>query len=306
MNIPYIRTGESEIDFLIVEEFFSNTQFQKWILKKLCLNCNFEFICAWKSYLGRFCECDVATKFKLENKTYMLLFENKIYSSEQPNQALRYHETGKYLLENKKIDKYLTCLICPEKYFKEDAPMNLYEYKITYEELIEFFNSQKLTNRTLFKKMVIQNGIDRARTGYQRITDNKTNSFYEFYEKLARELYPQFEYKKPKEVASGNLWIRFNPKTLPAKITIVHKAEEGYIDLQFSNVTYFKFKSEYFEKFNKNMSLHQTGKSISLRIITSKIPKIAEIINIRDYELEIREALENVNILLQWYEDNFN
>jgi len=202
-TIPYIKTGESEIDFLIVEELFSNLDFQKWLIRKLNLDNNFKFMGAWKSFNGRYGECDVATEFIINDERVMILIENKIYSSEQPQQAERYHKTGNDLVANNGLNKYITCLISPKSYFKEDAPMRLYENKISYEELLDWFKSQINSERIKFKQMVIQNGIDRARTGYQRITDENTNKFYNYYEEVAREIHPELEYKKPKEVACG-------------------------------------------------------------------------------------------------------
>lgn len=305
-NQPYVKTGESEIDYLVVEELFSSSKFQKWLLNRLNINNHFEFIGAWKSFNGRYGECDVAIKFKLENKIIIILIENKIYSSEQPNQAQRYYKTGKDLIENTDVDNFITCLLCPKIYFKEDAPMNTYEFQIFYEELFDFFNSDgnEKDNRISFKKIVIQNGIDRARTKYQRFTDENTNRFYEFYEENARNKFPELEYKKPKEVASGNYWIRFNPKIFPAKTTIVHKAKEGYVDLQIPNYNILEFSNKYKYKLNQNMSVHKTGKSISIRIMTTKIPILEEIEDPNEFIDEIIESLSKANQLLQWFKEN--
>ena len=105
-------------------------------------------------------ECDIVAEFIIDNKRILILIENKIYSPEQPEQAERYHKTGKYLIENKNKDCYITCLLSPKIYFKEDAPMNSYEYKISYEELLWWFQKQENSDRMKFKQMVIQNGIN--------------------------------------------------------------------------------------------------------------------------------------------------
>jgi len=305
-TIPHIKTGESEIDFLIIEELFSNLDFQKWLISKLNLEENFKFVGAWKSFNGRYGECDVATEFIINGKRVMILIENKIYSSEQPQQAERYHKTGNDLIKNKGINKYITCLLSPNIYFKEDAPMKLYEHKISYEELLDWFKNQANSERIKFKQMVIQNGIKRARTGYQRITDENTNKFYNYYENIAREIHPELEYKKPKEVASGNSWIRFNPKIFPSKITIIHKARQGYIDLQISDMDIIEFSNNFKNKLANNMSLHKTGKSISIRIIVPKIPNLEDIDEPEKYRNEIIEILNNVSILMEWYVENMN
>ena len=54
MSDSYIKTGESEIDSLVVEELFSSSDFQKWLLKKINIETEFKFCGAWKSYLGKY------------------------------------------------------------------------------------------------------------------------------------------------------------------------------------------------------------------------------------------------------------
>lgn len=203
-DMPYIKTGESEIDSLFVEELFSSPEFRSWLLKKINIEKPYKFIGAWKSFIGKYGECDIVAEFIVENKTIIILIENKIYPPEQPDQAERYHKTGKYLIEHKKTDEYITCLLSPKIYFREDAPMDTYEYKISYEDTLEWFQKQGNSERIKFKQMVIKNGIERARTGYKRIIDENTTRFYDYYEELARETHPELEYHKPRAIASGN------------------------------------------------------------------------------------------------------
>lgn len=303
-NQPYVKTGESEIDYLVVEELFSSFKFQNWLLKKLNVFDSFEFIGAWKSYNSRFGECDIVSKFKINDKILVILIENKIYSPEQLNQAQRYHKTGQDLIINSGADNYITCLLCPKIYFKEDAPMNKYQHQIYYEELFDFFTLYEQDDRIKFKTLVIQNGIDRARTGYQRFTDNNTDNFYEYYEQVATSLFPQLEFKKPKEVASGNYWIRINPKLLPAKTTIIFKAKEGYIDLQISHIDLVEFTDKYKNLLNSNMTIHKTGKSFSIRMICSKLPKLEEVEHPEEFRTEVIESLNKANELFEWFKDN--
>lgn len=300
MDIPYIKTGESEIDSLVVEELFSSPDFRQWFLEKIGVREQPRFVGAWKSFPGRYGECDIAAEFIAGNKSIIVLVENKIYSPEQPEQAERYHKTGKYMIEREGKDKYITCLLSPKIYFKENAPMESYEYRISYESLLEWFKKQDNSDRIKFKQMVIQNGIDRARTGYTKITDENTDKFYEYYEELAREYYPELEYAKPKTVASGNSWIRFNPKTLPAKTTIIHKANQGYVDLQLPENS-GNFSKDYKSKLKEKMSMHSTGKSKSIRIITPKILGLENIDEPEEYREKIITALNSAKQLLDWY-----
>lgn len=303
-NVPYVKTGESEIDLLVVEELFSSEQFQRWLLNKVNISEKYTFIGAWKSYNGRFGECDIAAKFNVGGDKTIILIENKIYSPEQPEQAERYHKTGRFLVEKEDIDSYVTCLLSPKIYFKENSPMKNYENKISYEELLEWFKKQNYSERVSFKRMVIKNGIDRARSGYQRITDENTDRFYDYYEEIAREIYPELEYMRPKEVASGNSWFRFNPKIFPSKITIIHKGTVGYVDLQIGGTNMKEFSVNFKKKLGKNMTIHKTGKSISVRKIVPSLPNIENIDKPELYKEIILEVLDDVKLLMEWYNEN--
>ena len=132
----YIYTEESDVDSLVVEEAFSSNEFQNWLLKKLSEDHkNAEFIGAWKNVTLAYGECDIVIEFLINNKITAILIEDKIKAPEQPNQAERYHKTGETLVERKEVDKYITCLLSPLDYYKEGAPMEKYEKRISYEDV---------------------------------------------------------------------------------------------------------------------------------------------------------------------------
>ena len=108
------------------------------------------------------------------------------------------------------------------------------------------------------------------------------------------------EYTKPKEVASGNSWIVFHPKIFLSKVKIIHKCERGYIDLQISGKEINKFSGNFKNKLNEKMSIHKTGKSISVRMITPKILHINDIIEPKNYRVEIINSLNLANQLMEW------
>ena len=116
-----------------------------------------------------------------------------------------------------------------------------------------------------------------------------------------RETHPELEYRKPRAVASGNSWIRFNPNILPSKITIIHKGKYGYVDLQISDKDIQNFSDKYKSKLNDNMSIHLTGKSISVRIVVPIILDIERIEEPKMHREEILLALDSAAQLLEWY-----
>jgi len=301
---PNIKTEESDVDSLVVEELFSSLEFQGWLLKKIGIQGSYKFNESWKSYPGNNGECDIAADFEVDGQRIMILIEDKINSPEQQEQAERYHKTGKHLVKNENYDRYETCLLSPERYFREGAPMEKYDHKISYEELLEWFKKEPHSERMRFKQMVIENGITRARTAYQRPTDENTNRFYQYYEELARKNQPELEYTQKKPPASGSSWIYFTPKIQGKKIKIIHKGRHGYVDLEFSGIDIDKFSKLYKNELKShNMSIHQTGKSVSVRIYVTKIHDIETVEEPERYRKEIVEALQAAGKLLNWHQE---
>ncbi|HOX97506.1 MAG TPA: hypothetical protein PL066_04125, partial [bacterium] len=134
-----------------------------------------------------------------------------------------------------------------------------------------------------------------------KFTDKNTDNFYKYCEKISRNLCPELEYKKPKSVASGNLWMRFNPRVLPKNSTIIYKGNNGYVDLQISKIGFKDFLGKYQRNLQTGMSIHKTGKSVVVRIISDKLLGIEKIKHPEQYKKLIIEVLKSASRLMQWY-----
>lgn len=244
-------------------------------------------------------EYDIVVQFNDGKKKIILLIEDKVYSPEQPEQAKRYDETAKDLVENKKCDKCITCILCSEQYFRENAPMNKYKERIFFEELLDWFKKQP-DSRMQFKQMVIENGIENARQGWEKKTDEITTRYHNYYRKIAHEMYPELEFSK-KEPASGKTWIHIDHGIFPTNIHIVHKEKEGYVDLQIDKINHDEFRKWYQGKGEGKMYVQDTGKSISVRIETSKIQDTQNITEPEIFGEKIVEGLQAVERLKNWY-----
>jgi hypothetical protein len=303
-NYPYITARESEVDSIVVEEIFCSKDFQNWLLSKVSLKENSKLIGAWKNVNpANFGECDIVVEFIDNDKKIVILIEDKIDAPEQPRQAERYHETGKYLIEKGQIHQYITCLLSPKDYFKEGTPMEKYNKKISYEELLEWFKQQDDSKRMRVKQMILQNGITRAKTGYMQNIDEKTNNFYEYYERIGRQNNPElgFQYKKP--FTKDQSWVDIKPGIFSQNIKIIHKGDRGYVDLQISNINIDEFRKFMKSKLRKDMVIHNTGKSLSVRILVSKLPKISSMEKFEMHSEQIAEALNAASQLMEWYVD---
>ena len=301
---PFITARESEIDSIVVEEIFCSVNFQNWLLSKLSLKKNSVLVGAWKNVMPtNFGECDIVVEFIDNNKKIAILIEDKIDAPEQPKQAERYHKTGKYLIEKKEIDQYISCLLCPKDYFKPGAPMERYDKNISYEELLEWFEKQNDSKRIRIKQMIIQNAIKRAKTGYMQKIDEKTNNFYKYYEKIGLKNNPELEFQYTKPYTKDQGWVSIKPGIFPQNITITHKSQRGFVDLQISKIDIDEFSKVMNPKLNHQMSIHKTGKSLSIRIIVSKLPRISFMEKPEIYKKQIAEALNAASQLTAWYQN---
>jgi len=307
-KLPIIKARETEIDSLFVEEIHSSLDFRKWLLKKMGLPNSCKFINAWKSVRGKVRgqggEWDILIQFNDNDKKIILLIEDKIYSPEQPNQAERYIETAKFLEKEKKCDECITCLLCSKNYFKKDAPMNRYQKKIFYEELLDWFEKQLSEPRRMkFKQMVIKNGISEAKQKWEKETDPNTTKYHKYYRKIAKKM-DQNLIIKEKIPTSKTSWIHMRYGLFPPNIKIVHKGHNGFVDLQISEINNSEFFNWWDNKAKEDgISAHTTEKSVSVRIETPEISK-ESIGNTEDPEQhrdKIVEALEAVVHLKKWY-----
>ena len=297
----YIYTEESDVDSLVVEEAFSSNEFQNWLLEKLSEDYkNAEFNGAWKNVMLAYGECDIVIEFLINNKITVILIEDKIKALEQPNQAERYHKTGKALVERKEVDRYVTCLLAPRKYFKPGAPMEKYENRISYEDMLEWFEKQTDTKRIQFKKMVLKNGIERK--GYQQTPDEKTDNFYKYYEKLVRETTPELDYEY-NGYNEGQSWVDIKSTIFPSNIRIIHKGNAGQVDLQISKIDINEFKEAMRAKIENDMLIKPTGKSLSVRILVPELPRASTIDSPEMYREDIVLALNAAEKLRKWFSD---
>jgi hypothetical protein len=297
-----IKTQEQDVDMLFVEELVSSKEFGKWLLNKLDISGSGEFKSAWRSVNTSSGETDIAALFRVDDRDLLILIENKIYAPEQQNQSERYHERGDNLVEREDWNDYLTCILAPEKYLDSYQDQS-YDKSLTYEDVLEWFEEREQTSRMKFKQEVLEEGIERARTGYQKETNERTEEFYSHYQELARNNYPLLEYRKPDQVGGGNTWMRFNPDELPSNVTIIHKVTRGVVDLQIpfeDNAS--AFREEYGESLG-DKTVHNTGKSVSIRSAVPKLPPPNEIDPQEDNEEEIIASLEKAENLRRYHKN---
>ena len=113
---------------------------------------------------------DIAAIFKdLEGRKTAILIENKIDALAQPNQAARYRSRGDAGIEKTWWHKYRTCMIAPQAYLDANSEAELYDARVSYESIKEWFQHVETDCRSAYRAEVGENAIEQNRRGYKPI-----------------------------------------------------------------------------------------------------------------------------------------
>lgn len=269
--------SERDIDMLLVEELESSTQFCEWIASRAYAQPTYkDRIGAWHSVSDpRLGESDMVFLFSnVSDGRTAVLIENKIDAPPQPNQGTRYRERGRIGQENGLWDDFRTCVVAPEKYLKSAKHTEFYDAEISYEEIMAFFLSRRTIDcRFAHKALVVQEGIEQNRRGYQPKTDSGLTKFAEDYYAFALERFSQVAMEQPRQRPSQSLWIAFRPLCLPKHSYIAHQTTAGFVKLFFSGAA--SRLDELTERYSPHLpsgaELVQAGKSVAIIIAVPEI-----------------------------------
>jgi len=264
MNIQFEKVYERDVDLLVIEAFSNkksicNLFFEKLDIKGLSIE-KIEH-----SATDLHGESDIVVTLNGDNKTYLILIENKINAQAQPFQYERYVERGEFSRENGNIDDYYIFIIAPKEYLKSNKMAQKYPYRISYEEMLD---EAKLED-DIYAISILEKALEK---GHEIAVDENVTKFWLEYYRYQETYYPSLElHKNNVRRPSGSTWPEF--KTVLKKSKIIHKSEKGYVDLEFAGM------SEYLDKLSKllynykdkNMHWRETGKSVSLGIDVGKI-----------------------------------
>ena len=281
---------ERDVDIILLEELNCNKNFCKFLLKEKDLPTVTSYHIAYKSVsdygIG---ETDILFSYENNGEKIFVMIENKLDAEFQLDQFVRYQKRAENYLTEKKCDKVFIMLIAPEEYCKNQ---NEFEHSLSYEKIRDFFISSK-DIRSTFKAQLLNIGIEKLRRGYSAINDVRVYDFWHqynfFLKKLSNEL--SINPKSLKTVPSGSDWIRLRNKNIEILgIQLIHKLEKGYIDIQISN---FNLLNNI--KLEKEYEVVQTGKSKSIRFVTSELNRF------EPFDSQLEKAEKSIDDVIRVY-----
>lgn len=131
--------GEHEIDFAVTQLVETSDSFRRWFVSQAVPAVELdEYIggVIHASYAGEG-ESDIEFGFLTETgDRHIVLVENKIDATKQPNQIERYYNRGRFRVERDDWDSYTVCLLAPKRYVSKEDETG-FDSIIYYEDVLE-------------------------------------------------------------------------------------------------------------------------------------------------------------------------
>jgi hypothetical protein len=226
---------ERDIDLLLIEELYSSPFFREHFIRLLGgrVPNQTTFIAARHSVTCSLGQSDVELELRVGGERWILMIENKIDASFQPEQAKRYKQRGEQHLLNG-YDKFLTALIAPAAYLGRDTYG--FDLAVSYERLLEWFSTaETLGERRYCKVGLLNAAIQKCEEDDDGpgAKDPRSVDFFRSYWQNAQMLAPELGMRN--EPKSGG-FLYFHPANVPKYLKLMHRIRQGFVDLQFCGV----------------------------------------------------------------------
>lgn len=226
----FSRIRERDMDVLFLNAMVTDYEFGKLVLSKTKYSgANFVVKNVELSHtepgLG---ESDITVIVEIGGKRVGLLIEDKIDAIAMPEQHNRYHKRAKKGIDRHDYDAYEVFIFCPMKYYELNSEASKYEHFLSYEELQSFFLGKDdiLSN---IRAQQLSQAIEIAKKPPVVNVDENANAFFRQYKAYQEENYPKLDLRTSE--TSNGWWAHYGTRL--GKVHVMHKAQEGYVDLTF-------------------------------------------------------------------------
>lgn len=222
--------AERDMDLLLAETVATDKDFCRLLVDKTdlkgrdCMASKVE-LSKIDSDLG---ESDITVILDIEGEKFGFLIEDKIDAIAMPDQHARYLGRGKLGVEKNEYSDYRVFIFCPQKYYDNNSEAQLYKHHISYEDCKAYFD-KKGDSLSQFRSQQLEQAIKKAKRVSQLPVDETANAFLRHYIDYQKEYYPNLDLST-KEDRNGR-WTDY--RTELGYVYILHKIEEGYVDLIF-------------------------------------------------------------------------
>ena len=284
-NIEHIQSthpAERDIDLLLIEELNVDSSFLSWFYGLVwgTSDQDLTFLGAWHSLTHpEYGESDIVVLVEgAESRKLAILIEDKIDAITQPNQAGRYRIRGDAGIEDEWWHQYRTCIVAPQAYLDVNSEVERYDVSISYESIKQWFETKEGDHRSKYRAQIIEFAIEQNKRGYQPEPHGGVTRFWFDYWQLSTNEFRGLQMKNPGGKPAGADWARFNPIELKNASVVLHKWEDGAVDLTILRAG---ADIERLKQLNKSLlvdglSMLTTGESAAIRIEVPKMDRFGE------------------------------
>ncbi len=273
--------SERDIDLVILEELGVNQSFLEWWIGEAGAEPydNSGHIDVQHSVthpqLG---ESDIVIVYGApDSESHALLIENKISAPPQPAQAARYRQRGDIGVSGGTWKSYCTCILAPQEYQDATSDSQLYDARISYEQVRDWLLAHDSDPRAVFRARILDEAIEQNHRGYTPEADERVTEYWHRYWECASQEFPEFGLREPGPKPAKADWIEIQPDMLPSGRRIYHKLSKGFVDFQIDGAAgqIEAIRSDLSALLGSDTDVVVTGKSASVRVVVPSLDSFA-------------------------------
>jgi hypothetical protein len=269
------RKYERDVDLLLAEEFAVNPIFaQQFKNFTKFANRAGNVVNFWVSKSNNKGESDLIVVYQdQDGEHFALLIEDKIDAPLQPDQAERYRLRAERDRTDGFYSDYQVLLCAPRQYIKSRrSQLEGFDPLISLEQVAEIIRTSN-NARAEYRASFLESAAKRTSSSWVREDDLATNNFWDAAYELAAHDFPQLE-MRPQKLTKESVWFTLNPHDFPRRskrVVIEFKGHLGQIDLTFGETAAYRFQPLVAHLLDPDMTVHQTGQSAAIRLVTPVI-----------------------------------
>ena len=223
MEVVLKAAFERDVDMVLVRAFAEDNR-----IARLFLNDKDTILEVHHSAMELHGESDLQIIVERNGKRHAILIEDKVDAQAQPNQYQRYCQRGERGKAEGRWTDYTVYIVAPQKYLENDFEARKYPCKISYETI----QSELAVMNDPVSLVIIETALAKSAGTLPPIVDEAVTAFWERYYDYHEQYAPHLQLHVNRGKKGPNAtWPDF--KTVLRDVKILHKSEQGNVDLQF-------------------------------------------------------------------------
>lgn len=263
---------ERDIDLLLCSELHARADLLVAVAR--VMSCSEATLTnAWVSHMEVDGESDLVIVLAHGGEQVIILVENKITASFQPDQADRYLKRALRWREAQRC-RVSTLLVAPEAYFLREGA-ELFDHRLSYEEIGASLRASA-DPRSRFLADCLAEGVRSYQRGYVMNPNETVSAVWQRLWAVAQNVSLQLAMRAPGLKPTQSTWIYFYDAegfedVGSHRAIVAYKAERGQVDLQFGKTTVAQLTAATEGLLDTAMTVEKASGSASIRV---RVPAI--------------------------------